>query len=242
MKIHRFSLDHVPSGDELEVTDPKLLHQLQDVLELRVGETVQVFDPQTERLATVASTQRHRLVLQLGAAVDPLANLPCELHVAVSLLKGDAWDDMVREVSQLGVSSIQPLISERTIVRELTSHKRERYQTIAREATELSGGRETPLILEPQEFTDWIGTANPSTTFILDQSGEALANLSLPQQLWIVIGPEGGWTTKELAQAQKHNIKTLSLLPRVLTARFAPGAAAATILSCTASHPRGKSV
>lgn len=236
MKVHRFSLDHLPLGDELVVTDQKLLHQLQAVLELRVGEVIQVFDPHTERSATIVVTDRQQVVLRLGHTVHPLPQLASELHLAVSLLKGDAWDDMVREVSQLGVKSIQPLICERTIVRQLTTHKRERYGAIAREATELSGGQAIPVIHQPLLFTEWLAMVDPTKAVLLDHSGSPIADHHWPKVLWMAVGPEGGWTPQEFAQATTQGLVVVSLLPRVLTARFAPAAAAATLLSRSASQ------
>lgn len=238
MKIHRFSLDHLPSGGQVVITDPQLIHHLRDVLELRKGETVQVFDTEVEWSATIDKIEQAQITLHLGAIVAPLVPLAHDLKLAVSLLKGDAWDDMVREVSQLGVTSIQPLLCEHTIVRQLTKRKLERYQIIAREATELSGGRRIPEILPPQEFSLWLMQAPLTSTVVLDQSGRQLISLELPQSVTLAIGPEGGWTKAELAQVSDQGIATASLLPRVLTARFAPEAAAAAIQVSSLSNRR----
>lgn len=236
MKVHRFSLDHVPLGDELIITDPQLIHQFLDVLELRVGEQVQIFDQVNERQASIGFLNRDQLILSLGVTLDPLPPLVHQLQVAVSLLKGDAWDDMVREVSQLGVTSIQPLVCQRSIVRELNNHKRKRYELIAKEATELSGGREVPALLPPINFLEWVAQTDPTRTFLLDQAGQPLSTLSLPQQLTFGIGPEGGWTPEELQTASHQGLTQASLLPRVLTARFAPAAAAAALLFVDSSQ------
>lgn len=240
MKVHRFSIDQLPSGDQLVIADPYLLHQVRDVLELRVGEQIQVFDQQTERRASILSLVKDQLVISLGEPVSPPPPLSHALHLAVSLLKGDAWDDMVREVSQLGVKSIQPLVCQRTIVRELSKHKRVRYELIAREATELSGGLHKPVVLTPMDFSDWVTQADPTQVFVLDQSGQALSGSVLPQQLTLGVGPEGGWTSEELKVVNSHEIKLVSLLPRVLTARFAPAACAAAILCNDSSQPKKK--
>lgn len=229
MTCHRFFVAFVPPTSELQITDQRLCHHMNDVLHLVVGEAITVFDGSTERRGILREITRQVVRVQLGIIVvipPPLVNVT----LAVSLLKGDGWDDMVRHGTEVGVYSFQPLICQRSVVSKLSAHKRQRYELIAREAAEQSGRQQVPLILEAQDFTHWIQTQTPTNTFIAHMTGMPVSGMLAQSTLSVVVGPEGGWSDQELQTARSLTIPVIQAGQTVLTARFAPLAFASFLL------------
>lgn len=236
MKIHRFWLSQLPTGSEFNVDAPELLHQIRDVLQLKPGEKVQLFNQAEEKEAELLVVSKKEIRLRLGKVITPIPKPATTLHLAVSLLKGDSWEEIVRECTPVGIQDIQPLVCDRTIVRELKPAKLQRYQAIAKEATEQSGWQHIPEILPVKKYQDWVEQCSAKHIFLFHHPGTPLAEIDLPLELTLVIGPEGGWTETELVQAKDNGIQLTSLTPATLTARLAPVVACGSVLALSASH------
>jgi 16S rRNA (uracil1498-N3)-methyltransferase len=154
-----------------------------------------------------------------------------ELSGTLTLLaapsKGQGFDDVVRMTTELGVSRIIPLITQRTIMQP-SSQRIERWQRIAQEAAEQAHRLVIPAISDPVSFSDalqWlqqpgqvnspnlIGIIEP-TTFPLLQ----LPSLATQHSAIVLIGPEGGWTIEEQEMAIAIGCQPFSLGQRVLRA------------------------
>lgn len=243
MKIHRFWMERLPVAAESSLEQPDLVHQIKDVLQLRPGELIRLFDTTQEREAELLLVSKYEIKIRLGLDISPLPPPPMNIHLAISLLKGDSWDEIIRDCTPLGITDIQPIVCERSIVRDLSPSKIQRFQTIAREATEQSGWTHIPPIHSVTPFTTWLKTTLPEQTVVLHHPGTLLHQSHLPEVVTLVVGPEGGWTGTELALARGMGIQVASLTPATLTARLTPVVACAASLTLSAaSHNATKSV
>lgn len=177
-----------------------------------------------------------RAVIDITGPPAADAESPCALVLCQGLLKGDKMDLVVQKATELGVRGIQPLITERSIVRQ--TRKVPRWRKIAEEAAEQSGRATVPAVREPQGLAPFLA-ANPLPGVILWEEGglglaEALARIGVPVpsrqaqgpeapvlSLAIIVGPEGGLSGTEVSEAQSRGFVPVTLGTRTLRAETA---------------------
>ncbi|MGB7441716.1 MAG: 16S rRNA (uracil(1498)-N(3))-methyltransferase [Coleofasciculaceae cyanobacterium] len=167
-----------------------------------------------------------------------------ELPVAVTLMaampKGSEFERIVSQATELGVSCLIPLQSERTLLKPST-HKLERWRRISQEAAEQSERQFVPTITDPVEFTVSLTAAEISEThrYICVARSEAphLLNclleqkLQQPSSLVIATGPEGGFSRSEIELAVGAGFQTVSLGNQIFRAVTAPIVALSLVAS-----------
>lgn len=172
-----------------------------------------------------------KLQSEYGEILEAL-KVQTELKVSISLLlalpKGNAFDDVVRICTELGVDTIVPIISERTLLNP-SSQKLERWRRIAAEAAEQSERAFVPTIYEPVSFSQALSLFDVEQKYICEGRGDNPHLLECWRQVGegqvkvvIAIGPEGGWSQEELEGAVNAGFKMVSLGRRILRAVTAP--------------------
>jgi len=148
---HRFFVDdEIP---EEPVLRGDQAHQIANVLHLRPGELITLARNGVEaivELQMVEGDEARGRVIRRGASE---AELPFNLTLALPLLKGDHDEEVVEAVTQLGVHTIVPFVSARSVVRSLRPAKRERWRRIAREAAETARRGRVSAIEEPRDWS-----------------------------------------------------------------------------------------
>lgn len=192
-------------------------HYLQRVLRLKVGDRFIAMNGQGQTwLAEIGETAA--TILET-LAVD--SELPQAVTLAIALPKGSGFDDVVRQVTELGVARIVPIISDRTLLKP-NEKKRARWQTIAQEAAEQSERSIVPTIAAPIAWKQYL--QRPPThdhRYFCWERGDSpglLSVLPLSGTIEIAIGPEGGWTSAEVEMAIKAGYQPVSLGKRILRA------------------------
>lgn len=217
-------------------------HYLRRVLRLQEGERFLVFDGEGGQWLAALSPEP-----TLAVVIKPMAATPRpqpKIVLAAALPKGSGFDEVVRQATELGVDCLQPLISDRTLLKP-SPNRLSRWQRIAVEASEQSERLSVPEIKSPLPWRDFLGEAQGSRYLCVARDrGPHLFNclFPLPEIITIVTGPEGGWTAAEIAAAVATEFEPVSLGPQVLRAVTAPLAAltlvqAAINLGETADHP-----
>ncbi len=151
------------------------------------------------------------------------------LTVAQALPKGDKLDEIIRSCTEIGVSSFLLFSSDRTVVRwddRKTADRVHRLQVIAREAAEVSFRTKVPTIEVAKDLGDALGRfAHP----VVLSEVEGLSGMLAPvgESMSIFVGPEGGWSPRELSLIGDRGV---TLGPRVLRVDHAAAAAAAILL------------
>lgn len=163
-----------------------------------------------------------------------------ELILAVMLMaampKGNGFNEVVSQATELGVSCILPLKSDRTLLNP-SPQRLQRWRRLTQEASEQSERQIVPTILDPLNFTDSLEMSKTFGTqrYICVARGNVPTLLSclLAEKLQvktppkkpsvvIAIGPEGGWTKEEVEQATSAGFQAVSLGNRILRAVTAP--------------------
>ncbi len=231
--LQRITIDPTQiHGQQLRLSAEQV-HYLRRVLRLAADDGFIAQDGQGNQWRAQLENEADQATL-----LEPLPTRPQAhpLTLAMALPK-QGFDDVVRQVTELGVTTIQPLISDRTLL--LPSDKKlARWQRIAQEAAEQCERAITPKICPPSPFKDWItaestGIARPNAYICVarHQGNSFLACLAqhravLPQcEIIVAVGPEGGWTPAEIAVAKAQHYIPVSLGSAILRATTAAVAA-----------------
>ncbi len=193
---HRFYIDaDFAAGNTLALSHDEQHHAR--VVRVRENEEVEVFNGRGASFVAKYTTEGLQIV---GAAPDREARVALDL--AMSIINLDKFDIVLQKATELGVRSIIPLVTDRVEIRaERYRGKAERWRKIVFEAVKQSGRSVIPVVEEPQPFDEIIKREGMKIVFDADSD-------NAPQQLGnaatIFIGPEGGWSERELQLAREH--------------------------------------
>ena len=201
---------------------------LRDVLRLKAGDEVYVFDGRGREFRCVVSTSRRDAAeLRIEAEVEPAKpESHLQLNLCVALLKGEKFDLVVQKATELGVKKITPLITRYADIhlRDVAdaSKRVARWQRIALEATKQSGRAFVPEISLPLKFEAALDVEGLGVMFS-ERGGEALENLTIysAASVTALVGSEGGWSDDEIESARARNFHVITLGGRILRAETA---------------------
>jgi 16S rRNA (uracil1498-N3)-methyltransferase len=199
-------------------------HYLRNVLRLGEGDRFIAIDGRGN--SWLASLAAHREGAELLEPVIAKTELPISVTLLIALPK-NGMDDIVRQSTELGVERIQPVISDRTILKP-SAQKGDRWQRIAQEAAEQCERQIIPAVLPPVSWTKALQTWNrdSATCFLCEARGNHPHLLSLLRpptaSIAIAVGTEGGWTEREIERAIAAGYQMVSLGDRILRAVTAP--------------------
>lgn len=208
-------------------------HHLIHVMRLGIGDEVTLFNGDGKQYrAVVISAAKRRVDLNVTKIESPDRELPFRLHVGSALPKGDRLDFLVEKLTELGVTEFTPLIAERSVVFARDS-KVEKLRQAVIEASKQCGRNMLMEIHSPQKVTAWCVRENlPAGRWIAHPGGTPVADLDrIPDGLAIAIGPEGGFTEREVQLAANAGFLLVSLGPRLLRIETAAVALTACVNS-----------
>ena len=198
---------------------------LRDVLRLKAGDEVYVFDgPGREFRASDVKTTRDLAELRVEGEVEPAKpESQLQLNLGVALLKGEKFDLVVQKATELGVTGVTPLITRYADIHlrdQSDAAKRvARWQRIALEAAKQSGRAFVPEISLPVVF-DSLSATGLGVMFS-ERGGESLETLPRSSMVTVLVGSEGGWSDEEIASAKARDFHVITLGGRVLRAETA---------------------
>jgi len=215
------------------------VHHVQ-VRRLKAGMPIVLFNGRNgEWLATIGHIGRSTVQVRVGKhqAVD--RELACHVTIAIAMPANERMDPLVEKLTELGVAAIQPLVSERSVLRpagERAVRKREHWQAIAAAASEQCGRTKVPRIEPVRALDQWLtglpeGALESRWLLSLRGADPLAAQLAshLPRALVTLSGPEGGFTAAEEVAALQRGFVAISLGARVLRADTAPLALLAAV-------------
>lgn len=213
------------AADAAPTIDGPAAHYLLNVMRLKVGAPILLFDNQSgEWLANIADAGKRSLTLHIERQTRTIEQVP-DLWLCFAPVKKARLDWIIEKATELGVARLQPVITERTIVERV---KRERLEAQVIEACEQCGRTALPVLGEPvklaQLLTDW--PAERALLFADEAGGVPLSAVAAPAPAAILVGPEGGFTTRERDLLLEHAaVRRIALGPRILRAETAAIAA-----------------
>lgn len=236
MRIPRFYFpDNLTLHSTVELPAEVFRHAIQ-VLRLTVGETLILFNGQGgEYQATLQSVGKRSASVSLDHFNADDLEAPIAITLVQAIIKPDKMDFALQKAVELGVTAIQPLLTQRSVVRmgkEQADKKQSHWQGIVTAACEQSGRTRLPTVHAPLNLEAWLATKASGTHLILVPGDYPRIN-ALPAQLApplsLLIGPEGGFTEEEVQLCLQHGLQGVSLGPRILRAETATLAALALL-------------
>ena len=225
----RFFVD-APLAAAGEISLPPGAARHVQVLRLQPGDALTLFDGSgPEWRAEVTAMGRSEVRVRLIAAEQPARELPRAVTLAVVMPANDRMDFLVEKATELGAAALQPLMSERSVLRlngERADKKRAHWQGVAVAAAEQSG-RTVPLRVEPVvTLAAWLAALPPADAqewrgLLSPRAAAPLAPFEQPRAVFLS-GPEGGLSEAEEDAARSRGFAAVSLGPRVLRADTAP--------------------
>ena len=218
------------NGSEIIALTHEQQHYLTRVLRLGDGASFIAIVNGGWWRATLQGTKAE-MIAPMTAATE----LPTAITLLVAMPKGNGFDDIVRQTTEMGVTRIYPVVSDRTLLSP-SSHKVDRWRRIATEAAEQSKRQIVPTIGEPLTFTTALQSCQGERQYICLTHPHLPHLLPSLQDWWsswvdngqntpniiIATGPEGGWTAAEEEAAALANFQPISLGSRILRAITAP--------------------
>ncbi|GAA0418624.1 16S rRNA (uracil(1498)-N(3))-methyltransferase [Cocleimonas flava] len=229
MRVSRFYQEgDIKVGEELALTQANHRHAVQ-VLRLKEGDDLILFNGQSGEYAAKVSATDKRNSQVIVEDYDPV-NRESSLSISLILanIKPDKMDFAIQKAVELGVSTIQPMYTKRSVIKLKSNRlekKMQHWQGVIIAACEQSGRTAIPAIKEPCDF-DEIFSAYDGTTQIsmLPGSENKIQQMKLDEShngVSIIIGPEGGFSNEEEQLMQSKNVQSVNFGKRILRAETA---------------------
>jgi 16S rRNA (uracil1498-N3)-methyltransferase len=243
----RFHID-LPLQADQQLSLPASAARHVQVLRLQPGAAITLFNGQGgEWQAEVLRMGRSEVEVNVLTHQPAQREMQQRVSLAIVMPANDRMDGLVEKATELGVAAVQPLMSERSVLRlsgDRAQKKVSHWQGVAVAACEQSGRTHVPQICEVLSLPEWLksvaGKADGELRCVLSlrdaQQWQAVqAQLSATTHVRFLSGPEGGLTEAEEALACQHGFLATSLGPRVLRADTAPLAVLAALSLSTAT-------
>lgn len=205
-------------------------HYLGRVLRLQAGDRFIAMDGQGQSWLANLIALDDQLQAEIIEPVQTHTELPIRVTLVMALPKGNGFDDVVRQATELGVACIVPVLSDRTLLNP-SPQKCDRWRRIAQEAAEQSERQHVPVLQDPIPFTQSLTHLTTSDSNYLCVTRHSVPHLlnclgfpfpPLSPSITLAIGCEGGWTDVEVEQAIAAGYQPVSLGSRILRAVTAP--------------------
>lgn len=228
---------HVPvplvAGTELTLPED-VAHHLVRVLRSEPGTRFALFNGEGGAWeAELVEAGKKSAVARLLAHSPVDRQSPLHTHLGQVMSKGDRMDYAIQKATELGVSEITPLTSERCELRlrgeERADKKLEHWRRVAMAACEQCGRNRLPLIHEPLSLAEWQAQVRADLKLVLAPAVAGALPGDKVGSVALLVGPEGGLSDAEIRASEAAGFRPWQLGPRVLRTETAPVAALAVL-------------
>lgn len=201
------------AGDTVEL-DGQEAHHLSSVRRFKADDLVTLFNGDShEYPARIVEVAKKRIRLQITSVETPERELDFSLHITCALPKGDRGDFLIEKLTELGVTDLTPLITERSVVK-LDDTKIEKLRRAVIEASKQCGRNVLMRVHPPVRWLEWCVKQTGQRFLAHPTASQRLSNTGA--DAIVAIGPEGGFSSGEIEVALQAGWEAFSLGPRVL--------------------------
>ncbi len=234
MRLHRFYTETAIRGKSFDISDRDLVHQWRSVFRYNVGSQVILFDGFGIDYLCIISSLRSS-----GASLVVLREMKKEnsvlrknIWLCVALIKKDNFELVVQKATELGVTNIIPVLCEHSEKKKVNM---ERLKKITVEAAEQSGRGDIPKVHLATKIQDIFDSGIlPQEKIVLHTEDgmtlEKYKSSTNQASIAVFVGPEGGFSPKEMAMFKSYNLNVVSLGPQILRAETASIAISSLLL------------
>jgi 16S rRNA (uracil1498-N3)-methyltransferase len=226
----------LPLAPGAEVALPEAAaHHAVSVLRLQVGDTLHLFNGEGgEYAATLVAANKREARVRLLEFLAAERESPVDITLALGISAGERMDYSLQKATELGVSSIQPLATERSVVKlagERADKRLQHWQHVVIAACEQCGRNRVPAVAPVRKLYAYLADADRSKRRLLlsPDAGTPLKRVAPAAGVILLIGAEGGLAPAEYQAAEACGFEPVKLGPRVLRTETAPVAALAVL-------------
>ncbi|MBL3527682.1 MAG: 16S rRNA (uracil(1498)-N(3))-methyltransferase [gamma proteobacterium endosymbiont of Lamellibrachia anaximandri] len=204
---------------------------LSQVLRLKPGADLLLFNGNgNEYAARLLTCQKNAVEAELTHCLRHEPPPPLHIHLTIGISRGERMDFALQKSVELGVTEIQPIFSERCVVKlddKRLARRMDHWQKIIIGACEQSGRCHIPILHKPVGYSSAVENSSARLRILLDHRSDlTLTDVPAPSQdVQILVGPEGGLSGAEREIAKEKGFTGIRLGPRVLRTETAPLAA-----------------
>ncbi|MFN6970003.1 MAG: 16S rRNA (uracil(1498)-N(3))-methyltransferase [Rheinheimera sp.] len=191
------------------------------VLRMEAGDALVLFNGDGFNYpAVITETGKKSVQVQINEQLENPVESPLKIHLGQGISRGDRMDFAIQKAVELGVTEITPLFTERCGVKldaERLQKRTEQWQKIAIAACEQSGRSVVPLIHTAVQLNKWLTQETKDLKLTLDPwTSDSIKTITGSQTIRLVIGPEGGFSDREVMLTTQAGFVAVQLGPRVL--------------------------
>lgn len=225
-----YSPDKLRVGITVKLSDNAAIHATK-VMRLNIGDTLKLFDGDGfDYICELQSVKKNEVLAHINASHAVNNESPLHITLLQGISSGDRMDYTIQKAVELGVNEIQPVSTERSLVKlsvERIEKRLEHWQNVVIAACEQSGRAKVPKVTKPVNLAAWLATnahagagdADSSHARILLNPAGAVQLSALPKNIrniQLLIGAEGGLSQAEIGLATDHGFQSIGLGPRIL--------------------------
>ncbi|WP_372591406.1 16S rRNA (uracil(1498)-N(3))-methyltransferase [Guyparkeria sp.] len=228
MRVRRIFVDaELDPGGSIDLPSDTV-NYLRNVLRLRDGQPLEVFNGRGLRASATLSLGRREATVAIGSVTESPGEAVVPITLMAALAKGEKMELVIQKAVELGVTTIAPVETERSVL-ELKGNRAEkrlvRWRQIMINACEQCGRDILPTIEPIRSLAESLAATDVPVRLVLDPRAERpmtdLRELPRPEGVALLVGPEGGLTEEEVARAGEQGFRALTLGPRILRAETA---------------------
>ncbi|MBA6413552.1 16S rRNA (uracil(1498)-N(3))-methyltransferase [Parahaliea sp. F7430] len=234
MRIPRFYSSQVLEPQRELTLEPGPSAHIARVLRMTLGQPLRLFDGEGKEFsASIVALDKRAVTVSLETELERDVESPLAIELGIGISRGDRMDWVLQKATELGVTRVVPLFTERTEVKlkgERAQKKQQHWQQVIISACEQCGRNRLPALELPTDVNQWLQHCQAERRFVLHHRGTAAdSGCPAPTSVALAVGPEGGLSAVEIEAAQALGFEPLTLGPRVLRTETAPLAAIAIL-------------
>ena len=234
MHLTRNYLKEDYSSDAILVLEAASTHHLVKVLRKKEGHEIEIFDGKGHScVAKIVSINSRKTTVQIIGKKSFSPKEGISIFLGQALIKPDALGFSIQKATELGVDSISPLLTERSVTKikkESFRKKKEKWLSISQGACEQCGQNWLPEINNPSLLRDWSSSIEAEKKIVLyPGASKKISEIRFTNSVALAIGPEGDFTSEEIEDLVKEGFTPVSMGTRILRAETAAISALSTI-------------
>ncbi|WP_156286096.1 RsmE family RNA methyltransferase [Oceanivirga salmonicida] len=209
--------------DNIIINNVSDIKHIVNVYRLNVGDEIRVVDNEFEYLTNIVKISKKEVLLKVKSKDIDKYSLNIDIDIAIGIIKNDKMKLLIKKLTEIGVNNIIPLKTERVIVK--INEKKEKWEEVVKEAMKQCRAVKKTNLTEIQSLRDLDIDKYDKIVFMYENSNESLklheAVSSKDKKVLCIIGPEGGFSQKEVEFMKNKGFLEINLGNRILRAETA---------------------